>query len=273
MRILPVAQYNNKINFKSSISTNPNISLGTNNNEENNNNRPQNKPLPEWARKAMLFTLLFVTFKNEPVVQNFFHSDTRSEKEIDRDEFFEDVEKIRKDKEKSPAFYHLNRLYDIEQPQIESLGNDKYALKFNLDKQKIQLTMQLDKNNKDTITGTFRTDKKGSFTKYKAIFSPDNIHEFKLLINNNGEKYILGRDYKGELYKIENNKKQILNNENVEKYEQYLKSLETADDLKFFTNANPLWRKLNYLLLLFLVYNEYRHDKNRRKEDSDNKDI
>ena len=271
MRILPV-QYNNKINFKSSIPANHDMRRIPDD-TDNKNNEQQPKPLPEWARKAMLFTVIAITLKNEPVVQNLFHQDKQSEKDIARDEFFEDVQKIRKEKETSPAFYHLNRLYDIERPKIKALGNSNYSLEINLDKQKIQLVMHLDENNKDTITGKFRTGDNGNFIKYKAVFSPENKNEFKILLNNNGKKHILGRDFKGELYIVKNNKKEILNNSNVEKYENYLETLETLDDLKFFTNSNPLWRNLNYLLLIFLVYNEYCHDKARRKKDSEDKEV
>ena len=240
----------------------------TGDNAGNDNN---NQQLPEWARKAMLFSLVFFTLKNEPFVQNLFDSGMMSEEELDREEYFENVQSIRKEEGKSSAFYHLNKFYDIEKPKIEALGYNKFSLEFNLDNQKVQMEINFDEENKDELKGKFKLGNNGEEIKYKAVFSPDDIQEFKLFLNDGEEKYILGRDYNGELYKLENGKKVILNSENVEKYEQYLDNLETLDDLSFFTDRNPLWRNLNYLLLIFLLYNEYKHDKNR-KNDKTNKE-
>lgn len=273
MRIQSInrTQYNkNNIYFKNSSSINSSASGKLGNYDNGNNEGNNRKPLPEWARKTMLFTLVFFTLKNEPLVQDFFSSNTLSEEELDRDEFFEDVQKMRKETGKSAAFYHLNSLYDLEQPKIKAIGEDKFSLDFNLDNQTVNLEMKLDENNKDTICGRFRLGENSKFIKYKAIFSPDSVDEFRILLNDGTKSYILGRDYNGELYKIENHKKEILNKENVERYEQYLEDLEMLDDFRFFTNDNPLWRKLNYLLLIFLVYAEYKHDQRRRKENSEN---
>lgn len=278
MKILPINtagyNYNKNLNFKSSIPVNQNSydSFDNGENDNNDNNSNQRKPLPEWARKAMIFTVVFFAFKNDPTVQNLLYSNEPSEDEKTRNEFFEDVQKMRKEDGKSSSFYHLNRLYDIEQPEIKTLGDNRYSLEFNLDNQKIQLEMKLNKKNKDTISGRIKTGENQKFVNYKAIFSPDSIEEFKILLNDGEEKFLIGRDTNGELYKIKNHKKEILNNENVEKYEQYLENLETYDDLRFFTNENSLWRKLNYILLIFILYNEYQHDKNRRKQKNNTDD-
>lgn len=275
-KIATIPNYSNKIVFRGSDYQRSSYSGDVNGSENNNsddNNIKKSKPLPEWARKGMLFTLVFFTLKNEPFVQNIFDSHMLTEEELDRDEFFEDVQSIRKENEKSPAFFHLNSLYDIEQPKIEALGYNHYLLEFNLDNQQIKMEMNIDKENKDLITGNVRLGEDNKIIDYKAKFDPDNVEEFKLVLNDGKKKYLLGRDYNGELYKIENNKKEILNKNNVEKYEQYMENLETLDDLRFFTNDNPLWKKLNYLLLIILVYAEYRHDKMRQKQqeqDSDN---
>ena len=275
MKILPINtvgyNYNKNLNFKSSIPVNQN-SYDSFDNGENDNNSNQRKPLPEWARKAMIFTVVFFAFKNDPTVQNLLYSNEPSEDEKTRNEFFEDVQKMRKEEGKSSSFYHLNRLYDIEQPEIKTLGDNRYSLEFNLDNQKIQLEMKLNEKNKDTISGCIKTGENQKCVNYKAIFSPDSIEEFKILLNDGEEKFLIGRNTNGELYKIKNHKKEILNNENVEKYEQYLENLETYDDLRFFTNENSLWRKLNYILLIFILYNEYQHDKNRRKQKNNTDD-
>ena len=99
---LPYKTYSNNINFRSSASMTPPCS---DNNQEN-----ENKPLPEWARKTMLATLVLITLKNEPVVQNFFRSNELSKEELGRTEFVHSFQNVRKDKGVSSAFYQLNRL-------------------------------------------------------------------------------------------------------------------------------------------------------------------
>ena len=68
--------------------------------------------------------------------------------------------------------------------------------------------MTLDKNNKDTISGRVKLDNR-DFVNYKAVFSPDNKDEFKILVKDKNAKYIFGRDSFGELYQVRNNKKFI----------------------------------------------------------------
>lgn len=277
--LLKTDLYQNQISFRGVNPPKHNLAndfdrFDYNNENDNNNDENSNpKPLPEWARKAMLFTVVFFTIKNEPVVQNLFNSDKLTKEELDRTEFFENVDKIRKDKGKSASFYQVNRLYDIERPKIKDLGNNKFSLEFNLDKQNVNLEINFDKNNKDTIEGKVQLGNASKPIKYKAVFSEDNIDEFKLLLNDNGKSIVLGRDFDGSLYKLENHKKEILNSKNVEMYEQYLDDLETLNDFKFFTNENPLWRNLNYLLLILLLYNEYKHDKNRRNNKNNSSEV
>ena len=59
MRIYSLANYNlnNKIAFKAS---NPNK---TNRTSENKRDENQNKPLPDWARRAMLLLFYFLLLK------------------------------------------------------------------------------------------------------------------------------------------------------------------------------------------------------------------
>ena len=239
------------------------------NNPKNNKNK--DKPLPTWFRKSLIVVLAYFTLKNEPFVQNLFDSGMMTEEELDRDEFFEDVAKIRKDQGKSAAFYQVNRLYDIEQPKIEALGYNDFLLEFNLDKQKVNLEINFDENNKDTISGKVQLGENSKPIKYKAVFPQDDIDEFRLFLNDNGKSIILGRDIDGSLYKLENNKKEVLNSKNVEKYEQYLEKIDIEKDWEFFTSANPFWRSLHYVLLILLLYQEYEYDKNRRNDNLDKK--
>lgn len=273
MTIQPInyIQYSNKINFhglkQKELSFPKNYISPEDNGNQNNDSK---KPLPEWARKGMLFTVVFFAFKNDPYVQNLFRSSEISQEQKDRTEFFESVQKMRKEKGKSASFYHLNKLFDIEHPKIKVIGKNSYSLDFNLDNQTITLKMHLDENNKDTINGSIKIGQK-DYVKYKAIFSADNKDEFKVLLKDKeNKKYIFGRDYYGEFYKINGNKKETLNNKNVEEHKQYLEMLDNLDDMKFFTNQNDMWRKLNILLIIYLLYQESKHDKMRRKNKQKN---
>lgn len=72
--------------------------------------------------------------------------------------------------------------------------------------------MNINENKKDTIIGEIRTENGGNF-KYKAIFPDDAIEQFKILLvdKDTHKQLILGRDYEGDLYKITNGKKVVLN--------------------------------------------------------------
>lgn len=262
---LPYKAYSNNINFRSSASMTP---------PRNDNNKEyENKPLPEWARKTMLATVVLMTLKNEPVVQNIFRSNDLSQEKLDRIEFYHDVQKVRKDKGVSTAFYHLNKLGDIEQPKIKKIDDSSYSLEFNLDKNKVNLELTLNENAKDTIQGRVKIGN-NNYLNYKAIFPSEKKDEFKILLQDKkaNKKMIFGRDYDGGLYRVEGNKKVTVNSKNVEKYEQYLESIELYDDFRFFTVENPLWRNLNYILLICLLFNEMAHDKMRRKNKQNSED-
>ena len=57
----------------------------------------------------------------------------------------------------------------------------------------------------------------------------------------------LGRDYEGDLYKITNGKKVVLNSKNVERYQKQIDGEENDFGvLNFFTDKNPMWRKQIY---------------------------
>lgn len=268
---IPNGVSSNNIRFKGSVSSVPQ------NHRPNNKPQPENKPLPEWARKSMLGLVIFFTVKNEPVVQDLFTSNNLSQEELDKIEYYQDVQNVRKDEGVSTAFYQLNKLDDIERPKIKKIGKDSYALVFNLDKTNVNLELTLNKNSKDIIQGRVKVGK-GDWVNYKAVFPNENKDEFKILLEDKkvNKKMVFGRDFNGELYRVVGDKKVTINSKNVEKYEQYKENLEAYDDLRFFTDENPLWRNLNYLILIFLLYNEMKHDNMRRKnkqnlEDKNNK--
>ena len=262
----PIKTYQNNLYFKNSSTISP-----PNNNINNDRNEQPQKPFPEWARKSMLFTAIFFALKNDPTVQRLFSSNELTQEERDKIEFVNSVQKMRKEKDVSSSFYHLNRLIDIDNPKITKLGKDYYNAKINLDDKNIDLEMHLDPTNKDTISGKFHIEGSKKDLKYKAIFSKENKDEFKILIKDEDKTHILGRDFEGELYILKGKKKVPLDRNNTEKYQEYLDMLDTLDDIKFFTSANPLWRTLNYIILMLLLFNEMAYDNNRRNQNKNKK--
>lgn len=265
--------YNTKTTFKGSsaaMNTKPDIDDSDFDKFEqeekpSQNNPRQNKPLPEWARKSILFSLVFLAFKNDPSVQDLIHPYEPTQEEIDKDKFVHDYGNLIKEKGVSTAFYQLDRLNEFEQPKVKEIGKNSYSIEFNLDKQKVTMEMTLDKNNKDSIHGRVKLSN-SNFVKYTAVFPDNSKDEFKILINDKkNRKYVFGRDYFGELYQIQNGKKVQLNKKNIERYEEYQETLEELDKWEFFTNKNDFWRKANIVLLIFLLFNEMAHDKRRQQ--------
>ncbi len=239
---------------------------GLNNDEFEPENKHQEKPIPEWLRKTMIFSLVFWAVQSDPTVKRLFKDEQPSEAEISMYDFSDDVQKMRKDSTKSSAFYHLNKLTEIERPEFKTLDDNTYSVNFALDNEQIDLVMKLDENSKDTISGRLKVGEKEA-VKYNAIFSPDSIEEFKVVFaDENNRELTLGREYDGSLYKISNGKKVPLNTKNVERYEQYLEDLELLHKYRFFTTENDLWRKLNLILLMYLIINEALHDAALRKK-------
>ena len=253
MKIQSINSINNynQIRFRAKNTTQPKTSK----NNDFDSNQQENKPLPEWARKSMLATLIFFAFKNDPAVQNYLHPYEPTQEELDKTEFVHDYGKLIKEKDVNSAFYHLNQLTDIEQPKVKALGKNAYSLEFELDKQKVVMEMTLNQNNKDTIRGRVKLGDR-NFVNYTAVFPKDNKDEFKILIKDKNKKYVFGRDYFGELYQVQNGKKVQLNKKNVQRYKEYQETLETMEKFKFFSNENDFWRKANIVLLIFLLLNE-----------------
>lgn len=245
-----------------------------NNNYQDDNNKKDK--LPDWARKMAIGTLVVFAVQSDPNVKKIFNQEDIAVEEPDKTEFVEDLQKYNKTDSVSSAFYQLGQLYDVETPKIQKLSKNKYQLDFDLDNQKISLDMNINENKKDTIIGEIRTENGENF-KYKAIFPDDAIEQFKILLfdKDTHKQLILGRDYEGDLYKITNGKKVVLNSKNVERYQKQIDGEENDFGvLNFFTDKNPMWRKLNYLLLAYLVLNEMCYDRikrNKEEEENNNK--
>ena len=115
MKIQSVQNY--QYNYKFTGASVPHYHL---NNSENGNkeDKPQ-KPMPEWARKGALATLLFFAFKNDPAVQNLMLSDETKREEKYKTEFLQDSYLLDSKYNSSPAMYHLNRLVDVDNINIK----------------------------------------------------------------------------------------------------------------------------------------------------------
>lgn len=263
MRIYSIQNYNN-LRFTAG---NPNISANWRiSYEPQNEDKPQNQSrIPEWVRKSVLFGLIGLAVANDPATKEFFKPESIKQQEIVQKKYFNDVAKIGN----TTTSYHLNRLADVDKPIIKSNsipGN--YSITLNLDNhQKIDLSIDIPVKEENVLSGSFKFDNKRR-TSFKAFFNPKNKEEFIVeLRNTNPEKYIFGRNENGELYQKINNKKVILNKENVQRYQDELQELQESENFEFFTNKNDLWRKLNLILLFLLTLNEWGHDLQKRDEE------
>lgn len=251
----------------------PHYHINRNNND--NNNKKSGGEFPEWARKGALAILVILAVKNDPAVHNFFKSADEELSEKTRNEFFEDVARLGKNDELYPATYHLNRFADVDNAEIKSHGRDSYNLDITLDKGKINTTVNVSPYSNNSLFGTYK-DENGSTVRYKAVFSTKNPEQFEIQMRSkNNDKYIFGRTPEGEFYRIDGNKKVILNKKNVEKYQKSIENLpdfEDMDNFEFFTNKNDMWRKLNLILLSFLLFAEMMHDNAKRREKENEKE-
>lgn len=240
--------------------------------ENSQTNKPDEsrKPIPDWARRTMLLSLVFFTVKNDPVVQRLFSSNELTQEEKEQIEFFRDLQNVRKEKGVSNAFYQLNQFYDLERPKIKALGNNSYAVDFELDDKNVSLEMRLDKNQKDTIRGRIKVDN-GEYVRYKAVFPSDKKDNFKIIMQDDKkDTVVLEREYFGKLYLVQGKNKKLLNSKNVQNFEEYKERLEELDKWSFFKNENQFWRKANILLLIYLLYSEIKYERRRAKENQNN---
>ena len=184
----------------------------------------------------------------------------------------EDVASLKENNQLYPAIYHLNRFADVDNIGIKSHGRNTYSLDLALDKEKINTIITISPYSNNHLFGTFK-NKDGSNIRYKAIFSTENPNQFEIHMRNpNNDKYVFGRSPNGEFYRIDGNKRVILNKKNVERYRKSLENIPNYDDMEnisFFTNKNDMWRKLNLILLSFLIFLEMSHDNAKRRNKKD----
>ena len=261
MRITPIQNYGYSIKFTGSAQINPNwresyVPSG-------NNNDNTKKDLPEWIRKSVLFGLITLAIVNDPLTRQYLKPDDIKQQEKYLNEYFEDVKKLGYT---VPA-HHLNVLADVDKPIIKSARRGNYNLELTLDKgKKIEFDVNTIEKNDSLLYGYFKSQN-GTLLKYKAVFNPENPEEFEVFIRNKeNKKYIFGRKPNGLLYKVENGKKIVLNKQNAKIYQEELDNQKILDDFEFFSNKNDLWRKLNLILLFFLILNEFGHDLRKREK-------
>ncbi len=267
MKISTISNFN-KLNFSGSTSVNYSNMYKYNHNYNDNREPDRRKdfkpspPVVEWTRRAILGTCVLFCINNELIRHDVFVPEDEKLQKKAKIEYFEDVSKL----ENKGAIYHLNRLGDIDNPHIDIGKNNYYNLVLPLDKnKKIKLNFQINNKNPNKISGYISTNKTKQ-TKFDAIFSADNPEEFKLVVRNGKKDTLtLGRKPNGELYKIAEGKKVSLNKENVKKYEQTLENAELLHKLKFFTNENDLWRKLQLILTMYFLLNEIAYETLKRR--------
>ena len=262
MRVTPIQNHGyNNIKFTGSAPVNMNWRENYDPHEKRNDNNP--KGMPEWLRKSALFGLITLAVVNDPATKEFLKPESIKQQEKVLNEYFEDISQ----QGYSVSAYHLNRLTYIDKPTIKSNCAGNYTLKMFLDDgKKVEFDVFPPETRSNILHGYFKINDGTSF-KYKAVFNPKNPEEFEVFVRNKeNKKYIFGRTSNGELYRLENGKKIVLNNKNAKDYQERLNALKSLDNLEFFTNKNDMWRKLNLILLFLLTVNEWGHDMQRREE-------
>lgn len=262
MRITPIQNHSySNINFKGTIPVNTNRSENYKAPKRNNDEHTHHKT-PEWFRKGVLFGLITLAVANDPATQEFLKPEEVKQQEKTLNEYYNDVA----DLYSTPA-HHLNMLADVDKPEIKSKGRGNYNIKLNLDNgKKFDFDVSTSEKNGNILYGYFKSEDNKSL-KYKAVFNPQNPEEFEIFVRSkDNQKYIFGRKANGEFYKLEKGKQIILNKQNAKRYQNELKAQEKLDETEFFSNKNDFWRKLNLVLLILLVLNEWGHDLQRRDE-------
>ena len=214
-----------------------------------------------YFRKGVLGSLILWTLSSEPVVQDFFKSSSEKAEEKARTEYFEDVAELNH----SSPMHHLNVVADVDMARIQKFDMG-YMLDINFDDGKeVNFILDTPISKGDTLTGYLLENNK-DFRRFEAVFSKEVPDNFQVTIyGKNKKKNIFVRDSEGYLYEIIDGKKKVINSENVEKYQKKLENLQTLEDWKFFTDKNPLWRHLNYILLIYLLLRERSYDIRRAK--------
>lgn len=144
----------------------------------------------------------------------------------------------------STAFYQVNKLHDVDNAEFKKTGDNQYEILFTLDESVVNMSVNVNPDNKNNISGALVIGDKNNPDKhlwvhdYTINFSEKEIGKFALQMksrenNTEKEKIILERNY-DELYIINENGRKKLNAENVAEFkknrEEYWELLELYDD-------------------------------------------
>lgn len=222
MKIYPIQNFASKTYSKPSFSSSISLNQSPIGNNYNGKGDDEKKHLPDWARKMAIGTLVVFAVQSDPNVKKYSIKKILQLKNLTKLSLLKICKNITKQILLVLHFINLGNCMMLRLRNPKTFKN-KYQLDFDLDNQKISLDMNINENKKDTIIGEIRTENGGNF-KYKAIFPDDAIEQFKILLvdKDTHKQLILGRDYEGDLYKITNGKKVVLNSKNVERYQKQI---------------------------------------------------
>lgn len=265
MKIYPLQTYKyNNFSFRSSAS----LQAPQNDEERKVPKFKPRSPSQEWLNRGFIALCVWFCVNNELGIRGFWVPEDVKRQEKLKTEYFEDVSKL----ENSSARGHLYQFGDVDNPQIVRFNRGMYSFNFNLDNGKqIDLSIDLSYKKENTIYGFLGRNSQTGM-RFKAVFDENDPEKFKIIFRSPDNKsIIMGRKPDGSLYKIEKNKKVIINRENVKKYEQYLKDIETDNDFSFFSNKNDLWRKFQIIFTIVLLLNEMAYESLKKNYFEQNK--
>lgn len=254
----------NNINFKNSAggTINPQYRPNYDNNEQDPH--PSHGCLRSLGN-GIYWGLVLNAIVITPIVKHNLDKTWQQKMEYEHSinqDFYNLSDRLYKKDGKATAYFHLNKLHDVDGAMITKASQDDYFATFELDEKAITMHMNISDRNKDSISGVMTikdpldNDSLMWINDYSIKFSDKNINDFTLKLksreDNSKEKTLTLSRQGNTLYLVENGKKTLLNSKNITAYEENQKLQEESNEMyRQSTERNRV--TLLFLALLTLI--------------------
>ena len=177
-----------------------------------------------------------------------------------------------KEKTTSNAFYQLNTFKNTEMPKIEKIGENFYRVDFSLNDKKVGMTVNTENLEDKKLSGDLFVKDEHAVCgyNYELNFKDAKNKTFDISLKSQDDsvavKKTFERDYYGNLYLLNGKEKTLLNEQNLQKFQEKRKLESDRVDMdRVYRDA----QETNYLICLvatifkLLTYTPPK----RRKED------
>ena len=260
MKIIPVKpDLHKNINFKSAAGGTINSQYPHRNNEPEENPHPSHgclRTLGNGLYWGLVLNAIVVT----PIMKHNLDKSWREKMEYEHainQDFYNLSDKLYKKDGVSSAYFNINKLHDVDGATIIKSSQNDYLAAFELDNKVINMHMNINEQNKDSISGVMTIKGKQDndsvmwindyYIKFTDKDAPNFTLKLKSREDNSEEKNITLSRNGDELYLIENGKKVLINKKNVNEYREN-QSLE-EEKLELYKSAN----ERNRVTLIFLT--------------------